>query len=148
MAQPRKPRAEVPKPDGADIVIGKTLDLNARRAARASAEKKGPKVKVGLVTYELPGELRLETVRGVFALMNGDPAGMDRLFYDLFGKDAMDEPTEEELEALKPAPRAARLKAYNPAFKDLTMDDLSDIFELVDGHYGISLGNSPASTPS
>jgi len=148
MANTRTPRADVPKPDPADISLGKTLDLSARAAARAKSTKKGPKVKVGTVTYQLPPELPFPTVVGVLKLMGGDPTGLETLLDDLFGHDSYNKPTEAELELLKPAQRTAREKAYNPGFESLSLEDIGELFQHVNREYGLDLGNSKASTPS
>lgn len=143
------PRRDITAAQAADVVIPAVLDLGARAAARAKAKKVGPKVKIGAVTYDLPPELRLDTLRGVFKLVNGDIDGLDTLLFDLFPRDAIEAPTELELDALEDdKARAARRKAYNPAFKDLTLDDIGDLFTFVGDQYGIDLGKSPESTDS
>lgn len=151
-ATPRTPaprrRPDVPVPAGADIAIPKVLDLNARAAARAKAQKVAPKVIIGAVTYDLPTELRLDTLRGVFKLLNGNIDGLDTLLFDLFGEDAVDEPTAAELAGLDTKAQAARRKAYNPAFRDLTLDDIEALFMHVGEAYGIDLGKLPESTGS
>lgn len=154
---PRR-RPDVPRPAAEDIKTApaqpEVLDLAARAAARKKAAKVAPKVKVGTVTYELPSDLKLETLRGVFRLIAGDIEGLEVLLDDFFGHDvthAPDELTAAERAALTPAEkteRTKREKAYNPAFQDLTLDDIGELFDYVTAQYGIDLGNSPASTAS
>lgn len=159
---PRK-RATTPPPPELGAAVdaalarrqpGEVLDISARQAARQKAEKNPPKVKIGTVTYALPAELRLETLRGLFRLLDGDIVGLDAMFDEFFGADSWREPeelTDTERAELKGAAKAARTKrekAYNPAFGDLTAEDLTDIIGHVSGSYGIDLGNSAASTPS
>lgn len=154
---PRGGRRNIPTAKPEDIVIGRTLDLNARAAARAKVAKVAPKVKVGTVTYDLPLELKLNTLDGLFAVIDGDINGLKRLLWDFFGHDVIEAPTDEELAALEegaasPAAgakaKAAHKKAHNPAFGELTVDDLAELFAFISEGYGIDLGNSPASTDS
>lgn len=149
----RRPDVPMPKPEDVKLEPS-VLDLSARAAARRAQAKAAPKVKVGAVTYELPVELRLETLRGVFGLINGDLLGLERMLNDFFGEEATTPPPEltpaerAELTPAEKTARAKREKAYNPAFDDLTIDDLGDLFDYVTSQYGIDLGNSPASTAS
>lgn len=154
---PRR-RPDIPRPAPEDIQTSPAqpavLDLAARAAARKKAAKVAPKVKVGTVTYDLPGDLKLDTLRGVFRLIAGDIEGLEVLMDDFFGHDATHPPEEltaAERAALTPAQkteRTKREKAYNPAFVELTLDDIGELFDYVTAQYGIDLGNSPASTTS
>lgn len=147
------PARSVPQPKPEDIKgIGtpEVLDLSARRAARNAARKSGPKVKVGAVTYELPAELKLETLEGVFAVVAGDIGGIHRMLVDLFGEEATERPADIDATATPAVKRehTRRAKAYNPAFAELTIDDLAELFGVFAEGYGIDLGNSAASTTS
>lgn len=160
MTKPKTPTApktpparSIPTPAAEDIKgLDKpvVLDLTARRAARNAARKSGPKVKVGAVTYELPAELKLETLEGVFAVVAGDIGGIHRMLVDLFGEEAVTPAPELEANATPAIKRehTRRARAFNPAFAELTIDDLAELFGVFAEGYGIDLGNSAASTTS
>lgn len=116
----------------ADAVLSKAnddglIDLDALRAARREKVSKGPVVKMGGETFELPVELSWDAMTRIGPALQGDPVGIDAFMAEVFGEDAWN----------------------GDAFADLTLDDVLELIQRLGNAYGLAeLGNLAASSPS
>lgn len=126
-------KVSVPRPTVDDV--RPTLDLDAKRAARAKVKKKGPLVTFAGKRHELPPALSLDAVHLIGQMQVGSLSALDDLLAWLFGDE-------------RPRDDAGEISDRDPRFAGWDLDDAADVFEFVNEAYGVELGNSPASTVS